>query len=136
MAGRGSRRGSRVVCGPVAALPGVPAGPGLASALSGLLLPALTGHELVLVLRALYRQSNHDRALLLETVAEIQRRKDPAFGLYGDESDVDEEPSGGCSRWGEDAVGAAEVRAALMLTRQAANALARLAKDLTVRMPV
>ena len=105
----------------VAALAQIPAGAGLAVALAQLDLSALTGYEMVLVLRARYRQGNHDRAMLLVTLAEVMRRTDPDYGRVILDSG--------------DEVAAHEIRAALTLTRPAANALAGLARDLTVRLP-
>ena len=81
----GGRRGkTTVVDACVAELAGLPAGPALAAALAKIPLPTVTGHELVLVLRAINRQSNHDRALLFAAAAEVMRRKDPAFGMSDD----------------------------------------------------
>jgi hypothetical protein len=69
-----------------------------------------------LVVKARYRQGNHERAQLLETVFEVMRRKDPEFGA---------------DDYGTDQVGMHELRAALAMTRQAANALCALAQTTT-----
>ncbi len=58
----------------VAALGDTPAGPELAAALASLDLTTLTGSQCVDVLKARYRQSNHERAQLLTVVAEVIRR--------------------------------------------------------------
>ena len=85
-------------------------------------LPSLTGFDAVLVVKARNRQGNHERGHLLVGVAEVMRRKDPDYGAHDME------------RWDE--VGANEIRAALMLTRRAANSLCGLARDLAVRLPM
>jgi hypothetical protein len=103
----------------VAALAGLPAGVDLLTAIAGLNLSSLPGFDLPLVLRAVYRLGNHTRALLLDVVAEIMRRKDPDGVGSGD--------------W--DAVAVHEVRAALALSRTAANRLNSLAQDLHQRLP-
>ena len=106
---------------PVAALAAFPAGPQLSAALAELDLASLSGFDTVLVLKARNRQSNHERGLLVATVAEVMRRKDPDYGVH----DMDS--------WDE--VGMHEIRAALMLTRRSANSLCGLARDLAVRLP-
>ena len=55
----------------MAALAGIPVGPALATALASLTLKALTGFEIVLVLQARNRQSNHEHGMLLATAAEM-----------------------------------------------------------------
>jgi Domain of unknown function (DUF222) len=104
----------------VAALVGLPAGAELLSAVAGLELSSLSGFDVPLVLRAVYRLGNHVRALLLDVVVETMRRKDPQFGAWSDS-------------WDE--VGVHEVRAALTMSRTAANSLNRLARDLCERLP-
>lgn len=133
---RGRRGQGIVVDASVAELVDLPAGPSLSAALARIALPSVNGHELVLVLRALNRQSNHDRGLLLQAAAEVMRRRDPEFGMSDDEPYEDI----GAGAWVHpegpaDQAGAAEVRAALMLTRRAANTLCALAADLVVRLP-
>jgi hypothetical protein len=120
MARRGKGKRSRRVATPaVAALAGLPPGADLLAAIAGLDLSSLTGYDLPLVLRAVYRLGNHTRALLLDVVAEIMRRKDP--------------DGTGSGSW--DAVGVHEVRAALAMSRTAANSLNHLAQDLHERLP-
>src|SRR5688572_19664736 len=131
--GRGAEHAKPVPCAPVAALATLPVGPALSTALSELALSALTGFELVLVLKARNRQGNHERGLLLETVGEVMRRKDPDFGGVDDQED-DEFPVDG-RRGISDEIGANEIRAALALTRRGANNLCGLARDLVVRLP-
>ncbi len=116
-----TKRSRPVPSAPVAALATIPAGPRLSAALAELDLPSLTGFDAVLVVKARNRQGNHERGQLLVTVAEVMRRKDPDYGAHDMES------------WDE--VGSNEIRAALMLTRRAANSLCGLARDLAVRLP-
>ncbi len=125
-----SKRTPPVVCAPVAALATIPAGPVLSAALAHLAADALTGHELVLVLQARYRQANHEQGLVLATCAQVMRRSDPHFGL----ADEPDSLSGGNGRV-RDPAGAAEIRAALRLSRTAANALADFTTDLVLRLP-
>ena len=61
-----AKRPLRVASAPVAALAAIPAGPELCVALAGLDLPSLTGFDIPLVLKARYRQGNHERAQLLD----------------------------------------------------------------------
>src|SRR5690606_1814073 len=120
MARRGKGgRAKRVATPAVAALAGLPVGAELLASVAGLDLSALPGFDLPLVLRAVYRLGNHVRALLLDVVAEIMHRKDPDGTRAGE--------------W--DAVGVHEVRAALALSRTAANSLNHLAQDLHERLP-
>src|SRR5688572_15007149 len=114
-----AKRPGRVASAPVAALATIPAGPRLALALAALDFTALTGFDMPLVVKARYRQGNHERAQLLETVFEVMRRKDPEFGA---------------DDYGTDQVGMHELRAALAMTRKAANALCALALDLKLRL--
>ena len=93
---------------PVAVLASIPAGPGLAAALAGLDVTAVSGFEAVLVLRAQSRQVNHERGLLARSVVEVLRRRDAEHGI-------------GEGWQSGDLVGSAEVRAALVLTRPAAK---------------
>jgi hypothetical protein len=104
---------------PVAALDGMAVGLRLAQSLAALDLSALTGHETVLVLKARNRLGNHERGLLLTTIAEVLSRADAEHGRRDadDEADIN------------------EVRAALMLSRKAARSLSGLALDLTERLP-
>ncbi len=115
-----AKRPGRVASAPVAALATIPAGPRLALALAALDFTALTGFDMPLVVKARYRQGNHERAQLLETVFEVMRRKDPEFGA---------------DDYGTDQVGMHELRAALAMTRKAANTLCALALDLKLRLP-
>jgi hypothetical protein len=116
--GKGTRT-KRVATPAVAALQDLSPGADLLAAISALELSSLPGYDLPLVLRAVYRLGNHVRALLFDVVAEIMRRKDPD-GL-------------GTGDW--DAVGVHEVRAALAMSRTAANSLNHLAQDLHERLP-
>ena len=68
-----AKRPVRVASAPVAALAAIPAGPRLCAALAALDLQALTGFDIPLVLKARYRQGNHERAQLLHTVLEVMR---------------------------------------------------------------
>jgi len=120
MARRGKGpRGRRVATPAVAALAGLPPGADLLAAIARLNLSSLAGYDLPLVLRAVYRLGNHVRALLFDVVAEIMRRKDPDGIGTGD--------------W--DAVAVHEVRAALAMSRTAANSLNHLVQDLHERLP-
>src|SRR5258705_1095248 len=116
-----SKRSRPAPSAPVAALATIPAGPQLAAALAELDPASLCGFDTVLVLKARNRQSNHERGLLVATVAEVMRRKDPDYGMH----DLDR----------FDEVGVHEIRAALMLTRRSANSLCGLARDLAGRLP-
>jgi hypothetical protein len=104
----------------VAALAHTPVGPALAVALARLDLRALTESQVVDVLLARYRQHNHEKAQLLAVTAEVMHRSDPG----GPETD----------QWpGEFA--ADEVRAALVLSRNAAQKLCLFAEDVVRRLP-
>ena len=61
----------------VSALELTPAGPALAGMLAGLDPAVLSGAECVLLMRARYRQSNHERGQLLAVVDEVRRRGVP-----------------------------------------------------------
>jgi hypothetical protein len=97
-------------------------GPELAAVLAGIELSRLSGFDAVEVLRARYRQLNHDRAALLATMTEI--------GLC-DIGPDDELP---CSAT-PDEFAADEIRAALVWTRRAAEGQFWLAYDLCTRLP-
>ncbi|MGH3798694.1 MAG: DUF222 domain-containing protein [Pseudonocardiaceae bacterium] len=97
-------------------------GPELARVLAGIELSRLSGYDCVEVLKARYRQVNHERARLMATMVEV--------GLCGIGPD-DELPR----RAVPDEFSADEVRAALVLTRRAADAQFWLAYDLLTRLP-
>jgi hypothetical protein len=107
----------------VAGLADIPVGPELAAALAALDLKALTGSQVVDVLKARYRQHNHERAQLLAVTAEVMHRNEPD-STESIPSDV----------WpGEFA--ADEIRAALVLSRNAAQKLCMFAEDVLRRLP-
>ncbi len=97
-------------------------GPELAGVLAGIELSRLSGYDCVEVLKARYRQLNHERAQLMATMVEV--------GLCGIGPD-DELPRVVVP----DEFAADEIRAALMLTRRAADAQFWLAHDLLTRLP-
>ncbi|HEY6421659.1 MAG TPA: hypothetical protein VIY28_00145 [Pseudonocardiaceae bacterium] len=97
-------------------------GPGLSLVLSGIELARLSGFDCVEVLKARYRQLNHDRAQLMAAMVEV--------GLCGIGPD-DELPRVAAP----DEFSADEIRAALVLTRRAADAQFWLAHDLITRLP-
>jgi len=98
-------------------------GPELARALAGIELSLLSGYDCVEVLKAQYRQVNHERARLMATMVEA--------GLCGVGPADDE-----LRRMAvPDEFSADEVRAALVLTRRAADAQFWLAHDLLTRLP-
>ncbi|MQA12935.1 MAG: DUF222 domain-containing protein [Pseudonocardiaceae bacterium] len=97
-------------------------GPELAAVLAGIELSRLSGFDAVEVLRARYRQLNHDRAGLMATMVEV--------GLC-DIGPDDELPR----RATPDEFAADEVRAALVFTRRAAEGQLWLAYDLCSRLP-
>ncbi len=103
-------------------LAGVAPGPELARVLSGIELSRLSGYDCVEVLKARYRQVNHERAQLMAAMVEV--------GLCGIGPD-DELPR----RAIPDEFSADEVRAALVLTRRAAHNQFWLAHDLLTRLP-
>jgi hypothetical protein len=96
-------------------------GPELAAVLAGIELSRLSGYDCVEVLKARYRQFNHERARLMATMVEV--------GLCG--IGPDEE----LPRVVPDEFTADEVRAALVLTRRAADAQFWFAHDLVTRLP-
>ena len=94
-------------------------GPELAAVLAGIDLSAISGFDVIEVLRARYRQLSHAQAEFLEVVVESGARSDQGFGRapYADEFAAD------------------EVRAALVLTRRAADELYWGGVDLCERLP-
>jgi hypothetical protein len=119
-----TRRAQPEVSAPVAALAGMPAGPALCTALAQIDPAVVTGYEMVLVLRARGRQGNYERGMFLAAVAETVRRTDSEHGVLA------EHELGDRRAWN---IG--ELRAALVLTRTAANSLGALAHDLAQRLP-
>jgi len=101
----------------------IPPGPRLAHVLSGIGLARLSGFDCVEVLKAWYRQLNHDRAQLMAAMVEVGSC---GVGPAADESRRMTVP---------DEFSADEVRAALVLTRRAADAQFWLAHDLVTRLP-
>ncbi|MGH3928292.1 MAG: DUF222 domain-containing protein, partial [Pseudonocardiaceae bacterium] len=97
-------------------------GPELARVLAGIELSRLSGFDCVEVLKAQYRQVNHERARLMATMVEV--------GLC-DIGPDDQLPRRAVP--GE--FSADEVRAALVWTRRAADAQFCLAYDLVTRLP-
>ncbi|HEU0129110.1 MAG TPA: DUF222 domain-containing protein, partial [Pseudonocardiaceae bacterium] len=99
----------------------IPPGPRLAAALSGLDLSRLSGFDCVEVLKARYRQLGHDRAQLMAAMVEVGLCRpapdDLARSAVPDEFSAD------------------EIRAALVLTRRAAEDQFWLAYDLLTRLP-
>ncbi len=105
----------------VAGLADAPVGPALSAALALLDLKALTGSQVVDVLKARYRQNNHERAQLLAVTDEVMLRSEAEWEVPDD-------------RWpGEFA--ADEVRAALVFSRNAAEKLCMFAEDVVRRLP-
>lgn len=98
-------------------------GPELARALDGIELSRLSSFDCVEVLKAQYRQANHERARVLAAMAEV--------GLCG-VGPADDELR---RRTLPDEFSADEVRAALALTRRAADAQFSLGWDLVTRLP-
>ncbi|MGH3770957.1 MAG: DUF222 domain-containing protein [Pseudonocardiaceae bacterium] len=104
-------------------LAGIAPGPELSRVLAGLELSRLSGFDCVEVLKAQYRQANHERARVMAAMAEV--------GVCGPVP-VDEE----LRRMAvPDEFSADEIRAALVLTRRAADAQFGLAYDLVKRLP-
>jgi hypothetical protein len=94
----------------------------LAGVLAGIELSRLSGYDCVEVLKARYRQVNHERARLMATMVEV--------GL------CDSGPDDELPRIAEpDEFSADEIRTALVFTRNAADAQFRLAHDLATRLP-
>ncbi|HSL07653.1 MAG TPA: DUF222 domain-containing protein [Pseudonocardiaceae bacterium] len=103
-------------------LAGIAPGPELARVLAGLELSRLSGFDCVEVLKAQYRQANHERARVMAVMAEVG-----VCGLV---------PEGDLTRRVlPDEFSADEVRAALVLTRRAAHGQCWLAHDLVTRLP-
>jgi Domain of unknown function (DUF222) len=97
-------------------------GPELARVLASLELSRLSGFDCVEVLKAQYRQANHERARVMAAMAEVG-----VCGLV---------PEGDLTRRVlPDEFSADEVRAALVLTRRAGQAQFWLAHDLVTRLP-
>jgi hypothetical protein len=103
-------------------LAAVAPGPELAGVLAGIELSRLSGYDCVEVLKVRYRQLNHERARLMATMVEV--------GLCGIGPD-DELPRTVIP----DEFTADEIRAALVLTRRAADSQFWLAHDLLTRLP-
>ncbi len=97
-------------------------GPELAGVLAGIELSRLSGYDCVEVLKARYRQVNHERARLMAAMVEV--------GLCGIGPD-DELPR----RSVPDEFSADEVRAALVWTRRAADTQFGVAYDVVTRLP-
>ncbi|MGB6162249.1 MAG: DUF222 domain-containing protein [Pseudonocardiaceae bacterium] len=101
----------------------IPPGHRLSAVLSEIDLSRLSGFDCVKVLKARYRQVNHERAQLMAAMVEV--------GLYGPTLAHDE-----LRRMAvPDEFSADEIRAALVLTRRAADAQFGLAYDLITRLP-
>jgi hypothetical protein len=100
----------------------IPSGPELARVLAGIEPSRLSGYDCVEVLKAQYRQVNHERARLMAAMVEV--------GLRGIGPD-DELPRMAIP----DEFSADEIRAALVLSRRAADAQFWLAYDLLTRLP-
>jgi Domain of unknown function (DUF222) len=101
----------------------IPPGPRLSAVLSGIDLARLSGFDCVQVLKARYRQVNHERAQLMAAMVEV--------GLCGPAPAGDE-----LRRMAvPDEFSADEIRAALVLTRRAVEAQFWLAYDLITRLP-
>ncbi len=94
-------------------------GPELACVLAGIELSRLSGFDCVEVLKAQYRQANHERARVMTAMVEV--------GTCGAGDEL--------SRMAPDEFSADEIRAALMLTRRAADNQFWLAHDLLTRLP-
>ena len=101
----------------------IPPGPELARVLADLEPSRLSGFDCVEVLKAQHRQANHERARVMAVMAEIGLC---AVGPAGDELRRMSVP---------DQFSADEIRAALVLTRRAAEAQFWLARDLVARLP-
>jgi hypothetical protein len=100
----------------------LPPGSRLAAVLSEIDLARLSGFDCVTVLKARYRQLNHERAQVMAAMVEV--------GLCG--IGPDDQPR---RRAVPDEFAADEIRAALVLTRRAADAQFWLAYDLLTRLP-
>jgi Domain of unknown function (DUF222) len=102
----------------------IPPGPELARVLADLEPSRLSGFDCVQLLQAQYRQANHERAKVMAAMAEVGLCG--GVGPAGDELRRRSEP---------DQFAADEVRAALVLTRRAAEAQFWVAHDLVTRLP-
>lgn len=94
-------------------------GPDLSAALARIDLTAISGFDVVDVVKARQRQLSHDHAMLTAAVVESGRRSDPEFGR---------EPF-------PEEFAADEVRAALVMTRRAAEHLYWSGRELIERLP-
>ncbi|HWR46793.1 MAG TPA: DUF222 domain-containing protein [Pseudonocardiaceae bacterium] len=104
-------------------LAGISPGPELARILAGLELSRLSGFDCVEVLKAQYRQANHERARVMAAMVEV--------GVCGPVPAGEE-----LTRMAvPDEFSADEIRAALVLTRRAAESQFWLAHDLVTRLP-
>ncbi|PZS40793.1 MAG: hypothetical protein DLM62_01010 [Pseudonocardiales bacterium] len=97
-------------------------GPELARVLADLEPSRLSGFDCVEVLKAQYRQANHERARVMAAMVEVGRC---GVGPAGDE----------LRRTAPDEFSPDEIRAALMLTRRAADTQFWRAHDLMTRLP-
>lgn len=104
-------------------LAGMAPGPELARVLAGLELSRLSGFDCVEVLKAQYRQANHERARVMAAMAEVGVCGPVLAGAELTRMAVPDEFS------------ADEIRAALVLTRRAAESQFWLAHDLVTRLP-
>ncbi|MGH3864799.1 MAG: DUF222 domain-containing protein [Pseudonocardiaceae bacterium] len=104
-------------------LAGIAPGPELARVLAGLELSRLSGFDCVEVLKAQYRQANHERARVMAAMAEVGVCGPVLAGAELTRMAVPDEFS------------ADEIRAALVLTRRAAESQFWLAHDLVTRLP-
>ncbi|MGH3904936.1 MAG: DUF222 domain-containing protein [Pseudonocardiaceae bacterium] len=100
----------------------IPPGPELAAVLAGFELSRLSGFDCVEVLKAQYRQANHERARVMAAMVQV--------GVCGPVPDEDLTRMAAPDEFSPD-----EVRAALVLTRRAAQAQYWLAHDLLTRLP-
>jgi hypothetical protein len=98
-------------------------GPELGALLAGIDISALSGSDVVEVLRARARQLSHDQARLLATMVEVGLCDPAAYD--GEVSRLSEPP----------AYAADEIRAALAWTRRAADRELNFAEALVLRMP-
>ncbi|MGH4017899.1 MAG: DUF222 domain-containing protein [Pseudonocardiaceae bacterium] len=100
----------------------IPPGPELSRVLAGIDVSRLSGFDCVEVLKARYRQVNHERARLMATLVEV--------GLCGIG------PADGLPRMAvPDEFSTDEIRAALVWTRRGTDAQFGLAYDLLARLP-
>jgi len=94
-------------------------GPYLAAILSGIHPDQMSGYDLVAVLQAYQRQISHDQARLYAVMVEVSHRTDPESGRTDEAVEFASD----------------EIRAALTLTRRAADSELGLATDLKERLP-